>query len=222
MDEYGPLKNRFEYNDKGMMLHVGENAAQWSNLVGELVREFPIKTLTWCPTCASSYGLTSRKASSNISPRSRPPPSVGQSHWDKQIEFWLNPKHVARAAQNAQNQARSMMESFETHEYPSLISTFFDTHTYEGVFTQDEAQIQYVRGDVEAEICLAKEVASGPPGETELDLLRRVVASDDQMSHMLTQLGTQSEINGGSGSGSGGGGDDEPGEDEDDDGDDDI
>ncbi|GKF39111.1 hypothetical protein Tco_0119172, partial [Tanacetum coccineum] len=59
----------------------------------------------------------------------------------------------------------------------------------------------------------------------ELDLLRRVVTSDDRMSQMLRQLGSQSEIDGGSGarggSGSGGGGDDQPGGDEDADVDDD-
>ncbi|GKA06080.1 S-adenosyl-L-methionine-dependent methyltransferases superfamily protein [Tanacetum coccineum] len=31
-DEYGPLKIRFEFNDKGTMLHLGENSARWSNL----------------------------------------------------------------------------------------------------------------------------------------------------------------------------------------------
>ncbi|GKD11975.1 hypothetical protein Tco_1196382 [Tanacetum coccineum] len=56
----------------------------------------------------------------------------------------------------------------------------------------------------------------------ELSLLRRVVMSDNRMSHMFTHLGSQSEIDGGSESGSGGGGDDEPGGDEDAGGDDDI
>ncbi|GJU89915.1 hypothetical protein Tco_1302338 [Tanacetum coccineum] len=39
--------------------------------------------------------------------RSRPPPNIKQSDWDKQIDFWLDPKNAARAAQNAQNQAKS-------------------------------------------------------------------------------------------------------------------
>ncbi|GKA11206.1 hypothetical protein Tco_0690639, partial [Tanacetum coccineum] len=49
-------------NDKGTMIHIGPTAARWSNLAGELVREFQINTLTWHPTCASSDGLTSRAA----------------------------------------------------------------------------------------------------------------------------------------------------------------
>ncbi|GJY57447.1 hypothetical protein Tco_0456562 [Tanacetum coccineum] len=35
---------------------------------------------------------------------------------------------------NDKGTARVQMESSETYEYPSLISTFFDTHTYDGVF----------------------------------------------------------------------------------------
>ncbi|GKA56354.1 hypothetical protein Tco_0755426 [Tanacetum coccineum] len=35
------------------------------------------------------------------------------------------------------------MESSETRKYPSLIQTYFDTHTVDGVFLQDEARIQY-------------------------------------------------------------------------------
>ncbi|GKF50989.1 hypothetical protein Tco_0147456, partial [Tanacetum coccineum] len=43
-DEYGPLKIRFEWNDKGTMLHLSENSARWSNLVGEIVREFQMSS----------------------------------------------------------------------------------------------------------------------------------------------------------------------------------
>ncbi|GKB40028.1 hypothetical protein Tco_0884970 [Tanacetum coccineum] len=42
VDEYGPLKIKFECNDKGKMLQIGLNAARWNNFVGELVREFPL------------------------------------------------------------------------------------------------------------------------------------------------------------------------------------
>nr|GEV14155.1 hypothetical protein [Tanacetum cinerariifolium] len=38
--------------------------------------------------------------------RSRPPPSVEQSEWDKPIKFWLDPKHVTRAAKDVENRAR--------------------------------------------------------------------------------------------------------------------
>nr|GEY22625.1 hypothetical protein [Tanacetum cinerariifolium] len=77
--------------------------------------------------------------------------SLKAAHWV------INPKtgtNQARAAQNRQNQAKStvvcrqgsrslaclrdqMMESSATREYPSLIHTFFVTHTVNGVFTRD-------------------------------------------------------------------------------------
>nr|GEW06435.1 hypothetical protein [Tanacetum cinerariifolium] len=47
VDEYGRLKIWFGYNDKGTMLHLGKNAVRWSNLVGELVREFPMYYPSW-------------------------------------------------------------------------------------------------------------------------------------------------------------------------------
>ncbi|GJR24514.1 hypothetical protein Tco_0973041 [Tanacetum coccineum] len=35
------------------------------------------------------------------------------------------------------------MESSNTQEYPSLIQTYYDTHTVDGVWLQDEARLQY-------------------------------------------------------------------------------
>nr|GEY60664.1 hypothetical protein [Tanacetum cinerariifolium] len=37
------------------------------------------------------------------------------------------------------------IESSETQEYPSLIQTYFDIHTVDDVFAQDEARIQYLQ-----------------------------------------------------------------------------
>nr|GEY50316.1 hypothetical protein [Tanacetum cinerariifolium] len=42
------------------------------------------------------------------------------------------------------------MQSSATQEYPSLIQTFYDTHTVGGVFLRDEDRHLYVRGDGEA------------------------------------------------------------------------
>ncbi|GJU27268.1 reverse transcriptase domain-containing protein [Tanacetum coccineum] len=95
VDEYGPLKIKFEWNDQGMMLQIGPNTVWWSNFIGELVRDFRCNTLP---------GVLSR------SPRRR----------------------------------TSKEDScFEIHEYPSLISTFYDTHTYDSVWAHEEAWIQY-------------------------------------------------------------------------------
>ncbi|GJR90720.1 hypothetical protein Tco_0214731 [Tanacetum coccineum] len=47
VDEYGPLKIKFEWNDQGTMLQIGPNAARWSNFVDELVREFSLHYPSW-------------------------------------------------------------------------------------------------------------------------------------------------------------------------------
>ncbi|GJW31866.1 hypothetical protein Tco_0051898 [Tanacetum coccineum] len=67
---------------------------------------------------------------------------------------------MARCAQNAQNRAKSTVvcrqgsqslaalqdkQSSVTQEYPSLIQTFFDTHTVDGVFLRDEDRRLYAR-----------------------------------------------------------------------------
>ncbi|GJY75278.1 retrotransposon protein, putative, ty3-gypsy subclass [Tanacetum coccineum] len=92
--------------------------------------------------------------------RERRPESITPADWDAQIAFWNDPRNQARAAQNRQNRAKStvvcrqgsrslarlrdqMMESSATREYPSLIDTFFVTHTVNGVFTRDEDRAIY-------------------------------------------------------------------------------
>ncbi|GJU58387.1 reverse transcriptase domain-containing protein [Tanacetum coccineum] len=88
------------------------------------------------------------------------PESITPADWDAQITFWNDPRNQARAAQNRQNRAKStvvcrlgsrslarlrdeMMASLETREYPSLIDTFFVTHTVNGVFIRDEDRAIY-------------------------------------------------------------------------------
>ncbi|GJU28925.1 hypothetical protein Tco_1172514 [Tanacetum coccineum] len=125
---------------------------------------------------------------------------------DAQIAFWADPKNVARCAQNARNRAKSTvicwqgsrslvvlrdrhMESSATGEYSSLIQTYFDTHTVDGVFLRDDERLLY---------------------EEMLRLQGLGTYTDDQIMAILP---SQYDVS--SGSGSGGGGDDELGDDED-------
>ncbi|GJW46055.1 RNA-directed DNA polymerase, eukaryota [Tanacetum coccineum] len=63
------------------------------------------------------------------------PSHISEVDWDAHIAFWNDLKNLARDAQNKQNRAKStVMESSATREYPSLIHTFFLTHTVGGVF----------------------------------------------------------------------------------------
>nr|GEY42354.1 F-box domain, leucine-rich repeat domain, L domain-like protein [Tanacetum cinerariifolium] len=83
------------------------------------------------------------------------PEYITASEWDKYIEFWNDPRNIARAAQNRQNRSKStvisrqgsrslarlrdeMMQTSTTQEYPSLIDTFFVAHTVNGEFLRDE------------------------------------------------------------------------------------
>ncbi|GJS93019.1 hypothetical protein Tco_0799987 [Tanacetum coccineum] len=43
----GPQKIRFKFNDKGTLLPLGDHATQWSNLISEIIREFPIYYPCW-------------------------------------------------------------------------------------------------------------------------------------------------------------------------------
>nr|GFC47712.1 hypothetical protein [Tanacetum cinerariifolium] len=66
------------------------------------------------------------------------PENITSSEWDKYIEFWNDPRNIARAAQNRQNRAKSTMQTSTTQKYPSLIDTFFVAHTFNGEFLRDE------------------------------------------------------------------------------------
>ncbi|GJT72818.1 retrovirus-related pol polyprotein from transposon TNT 1-94 [Tanacetum coccineum] len=88
------------------------------------------------------------------------PHTFPEADWDAQVAFWNDPKNLTRAAQNKQNRAKSKvvcrqgsrsiaalrdmhMESSATREYPSLIHTFFLTHTIGGEFVNPEDKALY-------------------------------------------------------------------------------
>nr|GEV32307.1 hypothetical protein [Tanacetum cinerariifolium] len=90
------------------------------------------------------------------------PKNITASEWDKYIEFWNDPRNIARAVQNRQNRAKSTVISRQgsrslarlqdemtstTQEYPSLIDTFFVVHTVNGEFLQDGDLRIYVNDD---------------------------------------------------------------------------
>nr|GEW42049.1 hypothetical protein [Tanacetum cinerariifolium] len=85
------------------------------------------------------------------------PQDITADEWDKYIQFWNDPRNIARAAQNqkTRKRARSYLDTdlghllaFEmrwqssaTQEYPSLIDTFFVAHTVNGEFLWDEDRL---------------------------------------------------------------------------------
>ncbi|GJS25827.1 hypothetical protein Tco_0486447 [Tanacetum coccineum] len=45
--QLGPTEDPFEFSDRGMLMPLGDHMAHWSNLLGEIVREFPM-ALPFC------------------------------------------------------------------------------------------------------------------------------------------------------------------------------
>ncbi|GKA39214.1 probable flavin-containing monooxygenase 1 [Tanacetum coccineum] len=111
-----------------------------------------LKGKHWIPNSDGTYHLERIRQSR--------PSYISEVNWDAQILFWNDPKNSARAAQNKQNRAKSKvvcrqgsrsiaalrdmhMESSAIREYPSLIHTFFLTHTVNGVFLNPEDKALY-------------------------------------------------------------------------------
>nr|GEU91411.1 hypothetical protein [Tanacetum cinerariifolium] len=125
------------------------------------------------------------------------------------------------------------MESLATREYPSLIHTFFLTHTVGGVFLNPEDKALYdemlmLQGlgsntpsglghFAPASMTHSSDVAKLKKSEKRLTkqvkMFMRLFRSDDKFSQMLTQLESQPKYD--CGSGSGVCGDDGPADDED-------
>ncbi|GKB57262.1 hypothetical protein Tco_0913448 [Tanacetum coccineum] len=137
--------------------------------------------------------------------RSQRPANILVADWDAQIAFWFDPKNI---------------ESSATQEYPSLIETYFDTHTVDGVFLRDEERLLYANHGH----CLPGQAAGDIPGvgrvlagrgrdvlvsleprcthtadvdelkrtnkqlKKQMDMIMKVVRSDEKMSQLLTQL----------------------------------
>ncbi|GJU01081.1 reverse transcriptase domain-containing protein [Tanacetum coccineum] len=235
-DKSGPVPIRFEFGDRETLMPLGEHAAHWANYLGELVRELPLHHPSW---------------------RQVPPEEKAGVMARIGIAFWNDPKNRARAAQNKQNRAKSKvvcrqgsrsiaalrdmhMESSATREYPSLIHTFFLTHTVNGVFLNPKDKVlydemlrlqglgfntktgvPYTEDEIMAIVRGGKQRGHIPgvgrvlPGQRTVNMFMKLFRSDDKFSQMLSQLESQPEIGGDSGSG--GYGDDEQGDDEDDD-----
>ncbi|GKA57491.1 hypothetical protein Tco_0756679, partial [Tanacetum coccineum] len=156
-----------------------------------------LKERYWVPEEDGTYDLERLR-------RGRPS-HISEVNWDAQLAFWNDPKNLARAAQNKQNRAKSkVMQASDTHEYPSLIDTYWRTHTIDGVFPNDGDRRIYEN---------EKALSYGPHTEDEINALATRGYSD-----MFREF----ESGGASGSGERGddeeGGNDEDGEDEDDDG----
>ncbi|GJZ55753.1 putative reverse transcriptase domain, ribonuclease H-like domain, aspartic peptidase domain protein [Tanacetum coccineum] len=163
-DKKCPVPIRFELCDKQTLMPLGDHAAHWSRYIGEVIRGVPLYYPSWLKVpkerkaaLITDIGVIDPTIGTyNVEKiRRARPEDITAEEWDKYIQFWNDPRNIARAAQNWQNQAKStvisrqgsrslarlqdeMRQSSATQEYPSLIDTFFVAHTVNGEFLRDE------------------------------------------------------------------------------------
>ncbi|GKB39922.1 hypothetical protein Tco_0884864 [Tanacetum coccineum] len=148
-DELGPQPILFEWKDNGIMLPLGDHSSHWANLLGEIVREFLMHFGSWrsIPAERKAGVLGKIRTQFDLKPHMQSElwPEIkkgidqhlGKIYTDNKSslkkDYWVkNP-----------NDETYDMQSSATQEYPSLIQTFFDTHTVGGVFLRDKDRRLY-------------------------------------------------------------------------------
>nr|GEV66054.1 reverse transcriptase zinc-binding domain-containing protein [Tanacetum cinerariifolium] len=144
--------------DKQTVMPLGYHAAHWCSYIGRSFgTQFDLRSHMESPDWTEiNAGIQQHLQKAYNTNKA----TFKAQHWDKYIEFWNDPRNIARAAQNQQNQAKStvisrqgsrslarlrdeMRQSSTTQEYPSLIDTFFVAHTVNGEFLRDEERRIY-------------------------------------------------------------------------------
>ncbi|GJR75379.1 reverse transcriptase domain-containing protein [Tanacetum coccineum] len=251
-DKSGPVTIRFEFGDRDTLMPLGEHAAHWANYLGELVRELPLHYPSWRQVPAEQKAGIMARIGTQFDMR----PHMESDRWpliyaaiQQHLQKIYNGKKAALKDRHwipdsdetydlerirlSRPSHISEMESSATRENPSLIHTFFLTHTVGGVFLNpaDKAlydemlRLQSLSSNTPSVIppsppcTYSSDVAMLKKREKlltkKMNMFMKLFWSDDKFSQMLTQLESQPEYGGGSGSG--GCEDDEPRDDEDDD-----
>ncbi|GKB76075.1 hypothetical protein Tco_0942970 [Tanacetum coccineum] len=197
-DKLGPQPIWFKWKDNGTMLPLGEHSSYWANLLGEIVREFPMHFGSWRSIPPErKAGVLEKIGVKNPDDetydmeaiRSRRPGNISVKDWDEQIRFWSDPKNMARCAQNARNRAKSMIVCRQgTRTLAALRDRQEEMMRLQGLGTYTDDQIMAMN---------------------QIDMITKAMSSDDRYSQLFTQLQSQHE------SGSGAAEDDESGDDED-------
>ncbi|GJZ24864.1 hypothetical protein Tco_0562323 [Tanacetum coccineum] len=147
-DELGPQPIRFEWKDNGTMLPLGDHSTQWANLLEEIVSEFPMHFGSWSSILPERKAGVLRKIRTQFDLQ----PHMLSELWPdirKGIDqhlgkiYMYNKSSLINILVKNPDDETYDMQSSATQEYPSLIQTFFDTHTVGGVFLRDEDRRLY-------------------------------------------------------------------------------
>nr|GEZ90722.1 hypothetical protein [Tanacetum cinerariifolium] len=159
-----PPPHHFEVRDKQTLMPLGDHEAYWSSYIGDVIRGVPLHYPSWLKVSKERKVAPITDIRTQFDLR----PHMESSDWteiDAGIQQHLQKayntnRNIARAAQNRQNWANSMIisrqgsrslarlrdemrQSSATQVYPSLIDTFFVAHTVNEVFTRDEDRLIY-------------------------------------------------------------------------------
>ncbi|GKB05701.1 hypothetical protein Tco_0833896 [Tanacetum coccineum] len=230
MDELGPQPIRFEWKDNDTMLPLDDHSSHWANLLGEIVREFPMHFGSWHNIPAKRKARVLKNIRTQFDLKSHMQSELWlqikkgiDQHLDKiytdnksslKKDYWVkNPDdetydNMVRCAQNAQNgqKARSYAGRDPCHLLPSEISRC------RALQLKKEMQRLQALGEYTDDRIMVI-VRKGTECEHILgfgwvlagrrnDVLDvPVMSSDDRMSQLLTQLQSQHETGSGSESG---------------------
>ncbi|GJX57735.1 hypothetical protein Tco_0287632 [Tanacetum coccineum] len=185
-NELGPQSIWFEWKDNGTMLPLGDHSAHWANLLGEIVREFPMHFGSWRSIPSERKARVLGKIGPHMQPEIRKgiDQHLGKIYMDKNSslkrDYWVkNP----------------------------------DDEIYDGLAGRgkDVLDVHVPRCNHTSDVDELKR--SYKQLQKQIDMITKAMSSDDRYSQLFTQLQSQHESQ--SGSGCGAGEDDELGDDED-------
>nr|GEX47181.1 hypothetical protein [Tanacetum cinerariifolium] len=188
-DKSGPVLIRFEVDDRETLMPLGDHAAHWANYLGELT-QFNLRSHMESDRWPQIYAGIQQHLQKIYNGKKV---TLKERYWVPEEDETYDLEGVRRGRPSHIFE----MVTSAVREYPSLIHTFFLTHTVGGVF-------------LNLEDTLCKQPGHIPGVERVLPGQGTVIPPPSQSTHSLE---SQPEYGGGSGSGACG--DDELGDDED-------
>nr|GEW56447.1 hypothetical protein [Tanacetum cinerariifolium] len=126
MDKSGPVPIRFEFGDRETLMPLGDHAAHWANYLGELT-QFDLRPHMESDRWPQIHAAIQQYLQKLYNGKKA---ALKKRYWVTEEDGTYN---VARTRRGHPSHIFEM-ESLATREYPSLIHTFFLTHTIGGVF----------------------------------------------------------------------------------------
>ncbi|GKA45335.1 hypothetical protein Tco_0738131 [Tanacetum coccineum] len=228
-DELGPQPIRFEWKDNGMMLTLGDHSAHWANLLGEIVREFPMHFGSWCSIPPERKAGVLGKIGPDI--RKGIDQHRGKIYTDNKSslkrDYWVkNPDdetynvEAIRSRRPANISVEDWDEQIRFWFDPKNMARYAELRDLREEMVRLQGLGTYTDDQIMAMVRWGKQRRHIPDVgrkqqavQKQIAMITKAMSSDDGYSQLFTQLQSQHES--GSSSGCGAGEDDESGDDED-------